>query len=590
MEQLLSEPDPVKVSSSIFAEDSSHHNKISLAHVSPLLEGMCYCTFFADYADQSFRFSGGMPAAVGKSESGCVPLTEFLACVGNRDREETALRYGTFFSDVASGKQDMISFNHSLCFSEEDSVYVRVFMQPVQTRDGLIVWGTMIDQSRRLPDQATQADRFGTRNEISGLSGRGRLLLDTEKIIHDRNVLSAAIILLDVKGFHTYNDRFGRKKGDAILKGLADMLLEKLPEGASLFHVNIDAFCVLWPHSSRAQIQDFMEYIQQETAHPVMIAQEAIFATFSISAALFPSSGSSADELLANAEITLHKMKGEKRKRCAIYAPSDKRELKEKLDFEFHLTKAIRNNREGFEMYYQPLVDVDTSQLIGAEALLRWISHENIIVHPEKVIAGLEAIGYMEDIGEWILEQGIRQCSEWLSAGVNPDFLVHINITAEDLMRPTFAGTVISILRKHSMPSANLVLEITETSLIRNIVTCRQNLIQLRSEGVKIALDDFGTGYSSFNYLRELPVDVIKIDRVFIEDIQRDSFNHSFISAIILLAHSISRSVFIEGIEKIEQADYIRDLHADCYQGFYFGRPVAASIFEDTYFKNAAVN
>jgi diguanylate cyclase (GGDEF)-like protein len=585
MEDLLIEPDPVKVSSSILTEVSSHPNTVNIANVAPLLEGMCFCTFFADCTDQSFCFSGGMPAAFGEDQSGFVPLPEFLACVGNRDREETALRYGSFFSDTASGKQDMISFNHSLCFSSDDSLYVRVFMQPIQTQDGMIVWGAMIDQSRRSPDPGVHADRFGTRNDISGLPGRGRLLFETESIIHDRNVLSAALVLLDIKGFHTYNDRFGRQKGDAILKGLADMLLGKLPEGASLFHVSIDTFCVLWPHASRAQIQEFMEFIQQETAHPVMIAQEAIFATFSMSAALFPSCGSSADELLANAEITLHKMKGEKRKRYAIYTPSDKRELKEKLDFEFHLTKAIRNNREGFEMYYQPLVDVGTSKLIGAEALLRWISEENIIVHPEKVIAGLEAIGYMEDIGEWILEQGIRQCSEWLSAGVNPDFLVHINITAEDLMRPTFACTVISILRKYSMPSANLVLEITETSLIRNIATCRQNLIKLRSEGVKIALDDFGTGYSSLNYLRELPVDVIKIDRVFIEDIQRDRFNHSFISAIILLAHSISRSVFIEGIEEIEQADSISDLHADCYQGFYFGRPVAASVFEEKYFK-----
>ena len=428
-------------------------------------------------------------------------------------------------------------------------------------------------------------EKSGTRNEITNLPVRGRLLLDTEKVIHDRNVLSAALILVDVKGFHTYNDRFGRTAGDEIIRSLSTMLIERLPSGGKLFHIGIDVFCILWPHASRVQVESFMEYMQEEMANPLFFEKEVIYFALSMSAALFPACGTSADELLVNAEITLHKVKQEARKRYAIFAPSDKRELKERLDFEFLLSKSIRNSREGFLLYYQPLVSPDGSEVIGAEALLRWLAPTKEVINPEKVIAGLEATGHMEDIGAWILEQGICQCSEWLDAGVRSDFLIHINITAEDLMRPDYSSCVISLLNKYSMSPGNVILEITETSLMRNIATCRQNLIRLRNEGIKISLDDFGTGYSSLNYLKELPVDEIKIDRSFIEDIQNDLFNHSFINAIVILAHSISRKVCVEGIENDGQAIAVEKLGADACQGFYFGRPMSAGEFETKYFK-----
>src|SRR5665647_117592 len=185
----------------------------------------------------------------------------------------------------------------------------------------------------------------------------------------------------------------------------------------------------------------------------------------------------------------------------------------------------------------------------------------------------------MDGVGAWVLEQAIFQCSKWICEGVNPDFVMHVNITAEDLMRPNYSSSVISLLSKYCLTPGNLILEITETSLMRSVSSCRQNLIRLRKAGIKISLDDFGTGYSSLNYLRELPVDEIKIDRAFLENIRKDRYNHSFISAMIILAHSIPRNVCIEGIETFEQANTVRALHADVFQGFYFGKPVSSSEF-----------
>ncbi|NLT11617.1 MAG: EAL domain-containing protein [Clostridiaceae bacterium] len=444
--------------------------------------------------------------------------------------------------------------------------------------------GTIFDLSS-MNEVRELVEKTNYLHEISGLPTRGRLLLDTEKVIHDRNVLSAAVILFDIKGFHTYNDRFGRNTGDEILLSLSKMLQDRLPSGAELYHIGIDTYAMLWAHATRVQIERFMEFMQEEAIHPVVVGKDAVFVSFSMSAALFPSSGNSADELLVNAEITLHKVKQDNRKKHAIFCPTDKRELKERLDFEFQLSRSIRNGKDSFYVFYQPLVNATTGEVDGAEALLRWKTPGNDEVRPEKVIAALEATGQMDAIGRWILETAISQCGQWLDAGVKNDFFVHVNVTAEDLAKPNYAESVLSLLQKYSVNAGNIILEITETSLMRSIATCRQNLIRLRKEGIKIALDDFGTGYSSLNYLRELPIDEIKIDRAFIEDIHNDRFNRSFISAIVLLAHSISKTVCVEGVEDKDKAQSVKALNADLLQGYYFGRPMSPKDFESRFFK-----
>lgn len=447
---------------------------------------------------------------------------------------------------------------------------------------GMLINLSELNQYREITEETIH------RHEITNLPGRRRLNTDVEKVIHDRNVFAASLILIDIKEFHAFNDRFGKGIGDEILKGFSNRISDSLPSGASLYHMNVDTFAVLWPHASRVQVERFMQFLTAENNKPVAAGPEAVFVSCLMSASLFPSCGSTAEELLMNAEITLHKLKTDKITKYAIFCSADKKEMTERLDFELQLTKSIRNTEENFILYYQPLVSADESRLVGAEALMRWISPAREIISPEKVIAGLVATGHMENVGAWVLESGIRQLSEWLSSGIDPDFYLHINITAEDLMCADYSSRVMSLLRKYDLPPRNLVLEITESSLMQSISVCRKNLVNLRKMGVRISLDDFGSGYSSLNYLRELPVDEVKIDRAFIEDVKKDCYNHSFISAIVLLAHSISTEVCIEGVESREQASTVATLDADTYQGFYYGRPVSAADFDNLYFQQAA--
>ncbi len=450
------------------------------------------------------------------------------------------------------------------------------------SRQSRMVVGTIFDLSS-MNEVRELVEKTGYLHEVSGLPTRERLIKDIEKVIEDRNVLSAAVILIDIRGFHTYNDRFGRETGDDILHDLGKTLQDRLPSGGTLYHIGIDLFCVLWPHATRIQAERFMEQIQEETEHPLMIGGDSIYVSFAMSSALFPSCGTGAEELLVNAEITLHKVKQNSRKKHAIYCPTDKRELKERLDFEFQLSKAIRSGKDSFRIFYQPLVRPTDGAVVGAEALLRWNLPGKEDVRPEKVIAVLEATGQMEQVGSWILERVIRQCAQWLKSAASPFFFVHVNITAEDLARTNYSDTVVALLQKYALDPHNLVLEITETSLMRSISTCRQNLIRLRNAGIRIAIDDFGTGYSSLNYLRDLPIDEVKIDRAFVEDIQNDRFNRSFISAIVMLAHSISKEVCVEGIETADKARAVTEMKADYLQGFHFGCPVEPGKFESKY-------
>lgn len=544
-----------------------------------IIEGTSAIVFTADVNRSTISFSENIrhlfPEAPLEIQSDLVDfITDFII-------PEDRMRFREPIEKMLDGKTDRYSVEFWVKKSNGRTVWLasrgKAFFD--SSRQSTMIVGTIFDLSS-MNEVRELVEKTSYLHEISGLPTRERLIRDIEKVINDRNVLSAAVILVDIRGFHTYNDRFGRDTGDDILHDLGKTLQDRLPSGGSLYHIGIDLFCVLWPHATRIQAERFMEQIQEEAERPLIIGGDSIYVSFSMSSALFPSCGTTAEELVVNAEITLHKVKQNKRKKHAIYCPTDKRELKERLDFEFQLSRAIRNGKESFRIFYQPLIRTLSGKVVGAEALLRWNIPGKEDVRPEKVIAVLEATGQMEQVGSWILERVIRQCAQWLKAGVDPDFFIHVNITAEDLARPGYSDTVVGLIRKHSIRPHNLVLEITETSLMRSISTCRQNLIRLRNAGIRIAIDDFGTGYSSLSYLRELPIDEVKIDRAFVEDIQNDRFNRSFISAIVLLAHSISKEVCVEGIETSDKARAITEMKADYLQGFYYGCPTEPVKFE----------
>ena len=452
------------------------------------------------------------------------------------------------------------------------------------SKQALVIIGTIFDLTS-MNEMRENVEKNSSRNSLTGLLARDRLISDLDEMIHNRDVLSAAIVLIDIKDFHVFNDRYGRESGDRLLVTIAKKLRESSPKDSELYHINVDTFCLLWKNATRVQVENHMKAIKEEMNEPLIVDRSTMYVSFSMSAAIFPSCGNVAEELLVNAEITLHKVKQDPRLTYSIYTPQFKVELKERLDFEFQISKSVREGNQNFLLYFQPLVDARSERLVGCEALLRWRSPQGNLISPEKVIAAVYATGQMNIVGDWILRTAIQQCKTWIDSGVSEDFYVHINVTAEDMARIDFADYVIQLLSEYGLQPKNILLEITETTLMKNLAICRQNMIKLRSNGIRIALDDFGTGYSSFNYLREFPVDEIKIDRAFVD--QDDRFNMSFISAIVLLTRTIGMTVCVEGIETAQKASRIRSLGVDIFQGYYFAKPLSPEDFEKKYFSGA---
>lgn len=426
-------------------------------------------------------------------------------------------------------------------------------------------------------------EKAGSSHELTGLPTRQRLLRDIEIIIRDRSSTSAAVVIVDVSGFHELKERYGIGTSDKIIMSLSEYLNSGLPERARLYHIGTDHFAVLCPGATQIKINNYMKSIVEGAEGPFIVDHDKYYLNLVSSAAFYPE-GRTAEEILSQAEITLHKVKENKSLRYASFSPADRNDLLEKMDFQMTITANIQNGFENFMLYYQPLTDAKTGELKGAEALLRWMKPSGEPENPEKVVAALEASDQMAAVGQWILTEAMRQCSEWIHRGAPEDFYIHVNATADDLVASDFVERVIAGLKRYKLSPNNILIELTETSLLQNMSTCRHNINLLHANNIRTALDDFGSGYSSFNYLKELPVDEIKIDKTFVDDMLSNKFDNTFISAMTMLAHSIGKGVVVEGVETEEQYKMIRDMDADIIQGFYFGKPMSVFAFWNKYF------
>jgi|GEM_PF-5385161 len=546
-----------------------------------ILDGAATVSFVADLAKDEIIFSENLRELLPDAQ-----LTyggHIMETVAQYVFEEDLRNVLEPISEVIAGDKERYACEFRIRRGD-DYVWIalrgKICIDPVSRRRILVGSLMNLDDMR---NYKKFAEEYINRHKVTLLPGRTTLIDATERVLCDRNVFSAAVILADILSFQKLNDRFGREAGNQVLKAFARHLHAALPSGADLYHMSGDTFAILWPHASRMQVDRFMQFTIEAGTVPVDVGSDTVDISFVMSGALYPSCGSRAAELVENAEITLHKIKKSRKQPYALYVTEDKREITEQLDFELQITRSLRNTNENFLLYFQPLFSPADGKLLGAEALLRWIAPNREVMTPQRVIEGLTSTGNIRLVSAFVLDLGISQCREWIDAGVGEDFQMHINITADDLMHAGFADEVMILLSRYNLHAKNLMLEITETSLMKNLAVCRSNIVRLRKKGVRFSLDDFGSGYSSLNCLRELPVDEVKIDRVFLENVQKDRYNHSFVSAIVILAHSIQAKVCIEGVESKEQADAVRKLKPDLFQGFFFSHPLPPDVFEERF-------
>ena len=310
----------------------------------------------------------------------------------------------------------------------------------------------------------------------------------------------------------------------------------------------------------------------------------SIFYTISGGADIFESGRDSFDSVIQNARFALHEAKLKGRNTFVAYSKEQYETYIHKMDIQEHLRSSIINGFNGFEVYYQPITDISKPGMpcSGAEALIRWNSRELGVISPTEFIPLAEYLGLINPIGSFILREACMRCKYWNDMG-HPDYKVNVNLSVVQLLQNDIVEQIAEVISETGIDPKNLTLEVTESLAINDMNRMKKILADIKKLGVRVALDDFGTGYSSLNHIREMPIDVIKIDRCFIIDIGKDDFSNAFVKMVAELASAIDVNVCVEGVETKEQLDILMGSKIQLIQGFYFGRPMTAREFEEKY-------
>ena len=413
-------------------------------------------------------------------------------------------------------------------------------------------------------------------DELTGLANRA---LFTDRVAHalrrrERDSRVMAVLLLDLDDFKTINDSLGHAAGDALLRAVSERLEHLVRPGDTTARLGGDEFAMLLvdlPSEESAVVA--VERILSTLAQPLVIDGREVFAHASIGVAFAGSETSDPQELVRNADAAMYVVKTDGKGRYAIFEPHMHAAAVHRLDLRAGLQRAIDNGE--FVLHYQPIVSMQTGRIAGLEALVRWEHPQRGLMAPDSFIPLAEETGLVVPLGLWVLERACRQAAEW--ARIDPEVTVSVNVSQRQLRRPDFEQDVGRVLRESGVDPGRVNLEITESAVMSDVESTIQRLQELKALGVRIAVDDFGTGYSSFSWLRQLPVDVLKIDKEFVGELGHREQSGFLVATIIDLAHNLGLRTVAEGIERTAQLDRLRDMHCDLGQGFHVGRPMVAA-------------
>ncbi len=437
-------------------------------------------------------------------------------------------------------------------------------------------YGVVRDISARKQAEATIAFQ-AYHDLLTGLPNRALFKdrLGQAMVQAKRHGQTMATLFLDMDHFKVVNDTLGHLVGDGLLQALAQRLRGSLREGDTLSRIGGDEFMLLLPH---IRTRDNAAYIAQKIIaslkQPFSIEGHELYASMSIGIAIFPDDGDNIETLIKHADIAMYHAKDHGRNDYKFFTQDLHKSYTGRLAIENEMRHALENKE--FEVFYQPQVAVESQRIRGMEALIRWNHPTRGMVSPNDFIPVAEASGLITPISEWVINAACRQAKLWRDSGM-PAVTMAVNLSARQIEHPQFVDKFLQCLHKHMPDGQGIEIEITETTLMRDMDGAISKLRKLADMGVEISIDDFGTGYSSLSYLKKLPINTIKIDRSFIHDLTGHMNNGSTIVAgIAAMAKGLNLKVVAEGVETQEQLDYLQTLGCDTYQGFFYSRPVNA--------------
>lgn len=395
-----------------------------------------------------------------------------------------------------------------------------------------------------------------------------------------------AILYLDLDDFKQVNDGLGHQYGDVLLQSISNALQRVDGLEGSCYRLGGDEFVVIISPESYREIDRIMEDVHEIFNTPWYLKDEDYYCTASMGIVTFPDSGETVEELIKKADIAMYKAKKGGKNSLARYNGGNTKESGDPLDMESNMREATADGCREFEVYFQPIIDIqkEQPQCIGAEALLRWNSSRLGFMAPAEFIPLAEYLGLINPIGNYVLLEACRYCKLWNEEG-HPDFKVNVNLSVEQLLQNDIVEQVEAALKETGISPGNLMLEVTESLAINDMDRMKGILGRIKSMGVSIALDDFGTGYSSINHIREIPFDVIKMNQNFVHGLAEDAYSQSFVKMVAELADTIDVDICAEGVENEAQYKVLQGMKVKFVQGYYFDQPLPRREFEEKYTK-----
>lgn len=387
-----------------------------------------------------------------------------------------------------------------------------------------------------------------------------------------------AFIYMDIDNFKNINDILGHETGDEFLRQIGAVLKQNIQEPDIAARLGGDEFAILLNHTTSDNgIQKFLENLLPQLRKVWVIKNHDFFVTFSIGITLYPNDGDTVSRLFRNGDTAMYSVKKSFKDSIAYYSNDIMEKNLRRIDMINSLRKAVANKE--FFLLFQPIKSLNTGSLIGVEALIRWKHPKKGLVSPMEFIPLAEESGLIYDIDKWVLEAAFLQVKEWTEKNY-PPIKMSINISGSSLKKEGLVEYIQFLLRNIHINREQILLEVTETSLIENLDISIGILKRIRNMGIRIALDDFGTGYSSLTYLEKLPIDIVKLDRSFIKNMFLESNVGIIVETIIRLTHELLLEITAEGIETPAQWDYLKEKQCDYGQGYLLSKPAAKEYIE----------
>lgn len=415
-----------------------------------------------------------------------------------------------------------------------------------------------------------------THDSLTGLPNR---LLFSDRLTYGlaqakRHNHTLSVMFLDLDGFKYINDTLGHDVGDLLLKEVAGRLTHSLREADTIARMGGDEFTVILNDcEGEVGASAVANKILEAFAAPFNLEGRELYITTSVGISMFPNDGLDVETLVKNADTAMYRAKERGRNNYKMYTQALNTATVERMELETGLRRAI--DKGELRVFYQPRVDIRTGRTLGCEALVRWQHPTMGLIYPAQFIPLAEETGLIVGLSEWVLHEACKQNKAWHEDGF-PCTDVAVNISAKLLQHGDLVKMVKSVLSETGLDPMYLDLELTESTLMHNPDRATQVLREVKDMGVKISIDDFGTGYSSLSYLKRFPVDAVKIDKSFVKDIANDPDDAAISGAVVAMAHSLKLKVIAEGVETLEQLEFLRSLNCDEMQGYFISRPVPA--------------